>query len=125
MQGQERVEVITRGDVTPKESFLEKMKGDFLAVPYFTERTGVGFVMAYSVGQKFLITGNVSYGESLQKMMFKAGYTFGICDNFSAGPVCWDTAGSNGMKMPQQVPFLQEVWYSICLLYTSPSPRDS
>ena len=40
MQGQERVEVITRGDVTPKESFLEKMKGDFLAVPYFTERTG-------------------------------------------------------------------------------------
>ena len=87
MQGQERVEVITRGDVTPKESFLEKMKGDFLAVPYFTVRTGVGFVMAYSVGQKFLLTGNVSYGESLQKMMFKAGYTFGICDNFSAGPV--------------------------------------
>ena len=87
LKGQERVEVITRKDITPKESILEKLKGDFLAVPYFTEQTGVGFVMAYSVGEKFLITGNVSYGESLQRMIFKARYMFGISDHFSAGPV--------------------------------------
>ncbi len=86
MKGQERVEVITRKDITPKESILEKLKGDFLAVPYFTERTGVGFVMAYSMGEKFLMTGNVSYGENFQRMIFKARYMFGLCDNLTAGP---------------------------------------
>ena len=42
------------------------------------------------------MTGNVSYGKSLQRMMFKARYMFDLCNNLTAGPqmgytrVKWD-----------------------------------
>ena len=32
------------------------------------------------------MTGNVSYGESLQRMIFKARYMFDLCDDLTAGP---------------------------------------
>ncbi len=86
LQGQERVEVITRDDITPKVSLFERLKGDFLVAPYYTGRTGAGGVLAYSIGEKFLFTGNVSHGESLSVMMFKARYMFALSPSLGIGP---------------------------------------
>lgn len=85
--GQESVELITVKDVTPKKSFLNSLKGDFLAAPYYAGSSGGGFVMAYVAECGLSLVGNVLQGEDLSSIMFKAKYMHDVSGRFSIGPV--------------------------------------
>lgn len=57
---QDSTHVITVKDITPKESFLKKLEGTFIAAPHYSSEMGLGVAMQYMFSKPFAIIGNVT-----------------------------------------------------------------
>ncbi len=86
IQGQESVERITVRDITPRESLVERLKGEFFIAPYYAGNAGAGAAVAYTVKDNFSLVGNVFSSDEVSRMLVRARYLFRLSAHSALGP---------------------------------------